>query len=171
VPYTLPDEQTKSTVKTNSSKGGGGFNEIRFEDKKDAEELYFHAQKDQNIVVENDRTKKILHNENNTIKQDRSTTIQEGNDTYVVSKGNRTFKIETGNETYEVKGTRELTATGNETHTNKANFTQDVSGNYTLKVSGSLTIEATGTLTIKSAATTIESTGITTIKGSLVKIN
>jgi len=171
VPYNLPDEQTKSTVKTNSSKGGGGFNEIRFEDKKDSEELYFHAQKDQNIVVENDRTKKILNNETNEIKQDRSTTIQEGNDTYVVAKGNRTFKVDTGNETYAVKGTRDLTATGNETHTNKANFTQDVSGNYTLKVTGNLTIEATGTITIKSSATTVESTGITTIKGSLVKIN
>jgi type VI secretion system secreted protein VgrG len=171
VPYTLPDEQTKSTVKTNSSKGGGGFNEIRFEDKKDSEELYFHAQKDQNIVVENDRTKKILHNETNEIKQDRSTTIQEGNDTYIVAKGNRTFKVDTGNETYEIKGTRNLTATGNETHENKANFTQNVTGNYTLKVSGTLTIEAGGPLTIKSPATTIESTGITTIKGSLVKIN
>ena len=150
VPYTLPDEQTKSTVKTNSSKGGNGFNEIRFEDKKDSEELYFHAQKDQKIVVENDRAKSVLHNETNTIKQDRSTTIQEGNDTYVVSKGNRTFKVETGNETYEVKGTRDLTITGDETHTNKGNFTQTISGNYELKVSGNLTIDVTGSVTIKS---------------------
>jgi type VI secretion system secreted protein VgrG len=172
VPYTLPDEQTKSTVKTNSSKGGNGFNEIRFEDKKDSEELYFHAQKDQNIVVEHDRTKKVLNNETNEIKQDRSTTIQEGNDTYVVAKGNRTFKVDTGNETYEVKGTRDLTVTGNESHTNNANFTQTVSGNYSLKVTGNLTIETTGTLTLKSAGgTTIESPAIVTIKGSLVKIN
>ena len=172
VPYTLPDEQTKSTVKTNSSKGGNGFNEIRFEDKKDSEELYFHAQKDQNIVVEHDRTKKVLHNETNEIKEDRSTTIQEGNDTYVVSKGNRTFKVDTGNETYDVKGKRDLTITGNETHTNNANFTQTVSGNYSLKVTGNLTIETTGTLTLKSAGgTTIESPAIVTIKGSLVKIN
>ena len=35
-PYTLPDEKTKSTIKTDSSKGGGGFNELRFEDKKAA---------------------------------------------------------------------------------------------------------------------------------------
>jgi type VI secretion system secreted protein VgrG len=150
VPYTLPDEQTKSTVKTNSSKGGNGFNEIRFEDKKDSEELYFHAQKDQTITVENDRTKSVLHNETNTIKQDRSTTIQEGNDTYVVSKGNRTFKVDTGNETYEVKGTRALTITGDETHTNKGNFTQTISGNYELKVTGNLTIDVTGSVTIKS---------------------
>jgi type VI secretion system secreted protein VgrG len=60
-----------------------------------------------------------------TIKQDRSTTIEEGNDTYVVSKGNRDVQVDTGNETYEVKGTRDLTVTGNETHTNKANFTHN----------------------------------------------
>ncbi|HET8781830.1 MAG TPA: type VI secretion system tip protein TssI/VgrG, partial [Pyrinomonadaceae bacterium] len=172
VPYTLPDEQTKSTVKTNSSKGGNGFNEIRFEDKKDSEELYFHAQKDQNIVVEHDRTKKILNNETNEIKKDRSTTIQEGNDTYTVAKGNRTFKVDTGNETYDVKGKRDLTVTGNESHTNNANFTHTVSGNYSLKVTGNLTIETTGSLTLKSGAgTTIESPAVVTIKGSFVKIN
>lgn len=150
VPYTLPDEQTKSTVKTNTSKGGQGFNEIRFEDKKDSEELYFHAQKDHNIVVEHDRTKKVLNNETNAIKKDRSTTIQEGNDTYIVEKGNRTFQVKTGNETYEVKGTRDLTVTDDETHTDKANFTQKVTGNYVLKVTGNLTIDVTGSVTIKS---------------------
>jgi len=151
VPYKLPDDQTKSTVKTNTSKGGNGFNEIRFEDKKDAEELFFHAQKDHNIVVEHDRTKKVLNSETNTIKQDRSTTIEEGNDTYVVAKGNREFQVKTGNETYAVKGTRELTVTGDETHTDKANFTHKVTGNYELKVTGNLTIDVTGSVTIKSA--------------------
>jgi type VI secretion system secreted protein VgrG len=37
VPYTLPDNRTQSGIKTDSSKGGGGFNEIRFEDKKGEE--------------------------------------------------------------------------------------------------------------------------------------
>src|SRR5215831_5810 len=46
VPYSLPDEQTKSTVKSMSSKGGAGFNEIRFEDKKGSEEIFVHAEKD-----------------------------------------------------------------------------------------------------------------------------
>ena len=40
VPYGLPDNMTRSTIMTNSSKGGGGFNELRFEDKKDSEEVY-----------------------------------------------------------------------------------------------------------------------------------
>ncbi|MBD0371107.1 MAG: type VI secretion system tip protein VgrG [Pyrinomonadaceae bacterium] len=151
VPYTLPDEQTKSTIKSNTSKGGEGFNEIRFEDKKDSEEIYVHAQKDNNIVIEHDRTKKVLNDETNTIKNNRSTTIQEGNDTYVVDKGNRTFQVNTGNETYEVKGTRDVTVTGNETHTDKANFTHKVTGNYELKVTGNLTIDVTGSVTFKSA--------------------
>ncbi|HWS85713.1 MAG TPA: type VI secretion system tip protein TssI/VgrG [Pyrinomonadaceae bacterium] len=150
VPYALPAEQTKSTIKTNTSKGGAGYNELRFEDKKDSEEVYLHAQKDHNIVVENDRTKKVLNKETNTIKSDRSTTVQEGNDTYVVEKGNRTFQVKTGNETYEVKGTRAVTVTGNETHTDKANFTHEVTGNYELKVKGNLTIDVTGSVTFKS---------------------
>lgn len=60
-PYTLPDEKTKSTVKSRSSLGGtqDNFNEIRFEDKKDAEEIYVHAEKDFNRVVENNDTHKI----------------------------------------------------------------------------------------------------------------
>ncbi|GHB96091.1 type VI secretion system Vgr family protein [Thermomonas carbonis] len=45
-PYALPADATKSTIKTLSSKGGGGFNELRFEDKKGSEEVFLHAQKD-----------------------------------------------------------------------------------------------------------------------------
>lgn len=45
-PYALPEHKTKSTIKTISSKGGDGFNEIRFEDKKGDEELFLHAEKD-----------------------------------------------------------------------------------------------------------------------------
>lgn len=44
-PYELPKEKTKSVIKTHSSKGGGGCNEIRFEDAKDKEQLLIQAQK------------------------------------------------------------------------------------------------------------------------------
>lgn len=44
-PYDLPAQMTMSTLKTYSSKGGDGFNEIRFEDKKGEEQLFIHAQK------------------------------------------------------------------------------------------------------------------------------
>lgn len=142
VPYTLPDEQTKSTVKTNSSKGGSGFNELRFEDKAGSEEIFIQAQKDMNVTV--------LNNLTTTVTNARSTTVSQKDDSLVVDQGNRSIKVNTGNETHTVQGKRDLTITGNETHTNSADFTQNVSGNFTLKVSGNLSIQVSGSVSIQS---------------------
>lgn len=53
-PYDLPDNKTQSGIKTNSSKGGGGFNELMFEDKKGEELVRFQAEKDFKQIVKND---------------------------------------------------------------------------------------------------------------------
>lgn len=53
--YDLPDEKTKSYIRTNSSPGGEGFNEIRFEDLAEKEQIFVHAQKDMVEQVLNDR--------------------------------------------------------------------------------------------------------------------
>src|SRR5262245_51697457 len=60
-PYTLPDNRTQSGIKSRSTPEGtaDNFNELRFEDKKDSEEVYFHAEKDFNRVVENNDTLKV----------------------------------------------------------------------------------------------------------------
>lgn len=175
VPYALPGKQTMSTLKSNSSKGGKGFNEVRFEDKKGSEELYFHAQKDQLIEVENDRTKKVKGDEKNTITKSRHTTVEKDNETLIVKKGDRTIKVETGKEVHEVKGTRNLTVTGDETHQNDANLSLNVDKNYTLKVKGNLTIDVTGTVTFKAGKTmdvtsgqamTLESSATTKVKAA-----
>ena len=70
-PYALPGEATKSTIKTNSSKGGSGFNELRFEDKAGDEEIFLHAQKKLEVRVEDDSTENIGGNRNLTIDKDR----------------------------------------------------------------------------------------------------
>ncbi len=158
VPYALPANSTKSTLKSDSSKGSGGFNEIRFEDKKDSEEIYVHAQKDMNITVENDRVKEVLNDETNTITKNRKTTILEENDTLEISKGDRTFSVKKGKEVYSVKGKRTLNIDDDEAHNNKKNFVHKVKGNYTLDVTGTITIKAGGDITIKgSKAVTIQS--------------
>lgn len=149
LPYDMPGEQTKSTIKSNSSKGGDGFNELRFEDAAGSEEIYVHAQKDLVTDVENDRT----------------TTVIAGNDTLSVQEGDRTVDVTAGNETHSVGGTRDLTVTGDETRTNEANFTQTVAGDYSLTVDGNLTIEVAGDVTIKAdGAVTIKAGGDVTIE-------
>jgi type VI secretion system secreted protein VgrG len=151
LPYALPGEMTKSTIKSNTSKGGGGFNEFRFEDKQGSEEVYLHAQKDMNIDIVNNR----------------GTTIEQGNDTLTIKKGNRTVEVSTGNESTTVKGTRSLSITGNETHSNEADFSHTVKGNYSLTVSGNLTISVTGNIDIKASGNlTNEATGNLTSKAT-----
>ncbi|HEY4219386.1 MAG TPA: type VI secretion system tip protein TssI/VgrG [Gemmatimonadaceae bacterium] len=154
VPYTLPADQTKSTIKTMSSKTGTAGNEIRFEDKKDSEELYFHAQKDMNTLIENDRTTTVTNADTLTVsKANKSVTVSEGDESLTVTKGKRTVTVTAGDETHKVGGKRDLTVTGDETHTNSGKFTHTVTGDYTLKVSGNLTIESEGTISIKSGTT------------------
>jgi type VI secretion system secreted protein VgrG len=74
-PYDLPAEKTKTTIKSNSSKGGGGANEFRFEDKKEAEEIYLHGQKDWNIAIENDKGQTIGHDETLAVNNNRTKTV------------------------------------------------------------------------------------------------
>ena len=166
VPYALPDNQTKSTVKTNTSKGGGGFNEIRFEDKKAKEEVFIQAQKDMNVIVKHNFTENVYANVKTNIGASRQDFFgkckdKDGNpkpwpedsprDTLVLMEGKRVIKVEKGNELHEVKGKRTLNIKDDELHTNKGKFTHEVTKDYTLKVKGNLIIDVTGEITIKSA--------------------
>jgi len=91
-PYTLPDDKTKSTIKSNSSTGGGGFNELRFEDAAGAEEVFLHAQKDMNEVVNNDHSTTVGHNQTHNVDVDRTRTVKgselitiEGHQTVIIN--------------------------------------------------------------------------------------
>ncbi len=147
-----PTTRRASTIMTNSSVGGSGDNEIRFEDKKDSEEIYLQAQKDMNVLVKNNWTETIHNARTATIEEsdetltvskgNRSVTVSKGNDTHTVSEGNHTVSIAKGNETYGVKGDARSDGYGGpETHTNSDAFTHKVTGDYTLEVGGNLTIK------------------------------
>ncbi|HEV8263938.1 MAG TPA: type VI secretion system tip protein TssI/VgrG [Gemmatimonadales bacterium] len=121
-PYALPADQTQSGVKSRSSKGGGtdNFNEIRFEDKKGGEQIVIHAEKDQQIDVENtetvtigkDRTESVGANESITIGKNRTESV--GGDESVSIDGNRSHSV-TKNESVSIDGNRSLTVTKDET--------------------------------------------------------
>jgi type VI secretion system secreted protein VgrG len=149
-PYTLPDNQTQSGIKTSSSKGNAGFNELRFDDKQDNEEVFMQAQKDLNVKVLNDAAWTIGHDETRTIQHARTHTVKEADDTLVVESGNRSATVKTGNETVDIAGTRTVKAGGDETRSVGGNLVHTVSGNFTLSVDGNLTIKVGGTLTLQS---------------------
>ena len=157
-PYTLPDEKTKSTIKSESSIGGGGFNEIRFEDKKGEEEVFIHAQKDHNIVVENNRSATVSANDSVGVGGNRSLTVS-GNETIEVTgsctrtiHGGETLLVESGRdvavtsgETQNIQGGRAITiASGDERLTASANRIEEVTGNYNLTVHTNMEVTVDG---------------------------
>jgi type VI secretion system secreted protein VgrG len=121
-PVTLPDEKTRSTLRSASSPGSNGSNELRFEDRKDSEEIYLHAQKDLTLAVENDKTQKVGGNEKLTVGKDRARQVS-GNQTLQVTKDDSTTVD--GNQSLVVGGDRSTTVTGN--HTEQVGADQSVS--------------------------------------------
>jgi type VI secretion system secreted protein VgrG len=121
-PVALPTEKTRSTFRTESTPGGGGANELRFEDAKGEEEIRLHAQKDLTIVIENDKAQTVGRNEKLEVGGDRTRTIGGnqsltvgGNDESSIQQNqllsvglNRTTRI-AGNDSTEVSGTSSLT--------------------------------------------------------------
>ncbi|MBC3433986.1 type VI secretion system tip protein VgrG [Pseudomonas sp. BW16M2] len=77
VPYDLPGSATQSGMKSRSSKGGSpaNFNEIRMEDKKGAEQLYVHAERNMDTVVEQSETLSVGINRNQTVGMLETITI------------------------------------------------------------------------------------------------
>lgn len=71
VPYALPEHQTRSTIKTNSTPGGEGFNELRFEDKKDQEQIFLHAERNLDVRVKADRMESVVGNRHLTVGSEK----------------------------------------------------------------------------------------------------
>ncbi len=155
-PIKLPDKQTQNTIATRSSKKGTAGNIVRFEDKKDSEQLYFHAQKDLLTEIENALT----------------TTVKKGNEIHTITKGDRTVDVKAGKEIHNVKKTRAVTVTGDETHTNKGKFTHTVKGDFALTVNGKLTITVKGAIEVKTSdSATYKATKAMTVKAGTALTN
>ncbi|SIS14830.1 type VI secretion system secreted protein VgrG, partial [Aquipseudomonas alcaligenes] len=75
-PYDLPANKTRTVFKTLSSPGGGGYNELRIEDRKGQEQIYIHAQKDWDENVEHDQKIRIGHERHDTVEANSYTELK-----------------------------------------------------------------------------------------------
>jgi type VI secretion system secreted protein VgrG len=175
-PYALPDEQTKTTFKTNSSKGGGGFNELRFEDKKGSEQIFLHGEKDLDIRVKNDRFENIDRDRHLTVERDRFEEIKRD----IQSKSGRDLVQEVGRDHHlTVGGKQAIDVGGSVSIKAGSGLIAQVTGNTTLSSTGALymkgmnvVIEASAGLTIKAGGSfvTVNAGGVQ-ISGPMVMIN
>ena len=67
-PYALPENKTRSVFKTLSSPGGGGYNELRIEDRKGQEQIFVHAQRDWDQNIENDQKIRVGHERHDRVE-------------------------------------------------------------------------------------------------------
>jgi len=124
-PYALPEHKTRSTIRTSSSKDSDGFNELRFEDAKDAEEIFLHAQKDFNETVLHNHSTTVKANQTNSVDGNQSESI--GGDQSITVNKNRTRHVEL-DETITIKGKRTERVEKDVSVTLLAKRTEEVTG-------------------------------------------
>jgi type VI secretion system secreted protein VgrG len=135
------DSHTQSGFRTRSTPKGSAANcnEFRFDDKKGSEQVYLHAEKNQDIEVENDEThwvgrdrkKTIDRDETNHIKQDRTETVDRNEK--ITVHGWRTEEVDL-DETIKIHKNRKERVDNNETISIGDNRTEDVGKNETIKI-------------------------------------
>jgi type VI secretion system secreted protein VgrG len=156
-PYDLPANKTQTGVKSRSSLSGSpaNFNEIRFEDKKGSEQLFIHAEKNQDIEVENDETHSVGHDRTKTIGNDETTHVKnnrtetvDANETITIHK-NRTETVDI-NETISIGGNRSKSVSKSETATVTLQRTHSVGINETISVGAAqeITVGAAQAVTV-----------------------
>jgi len=157
-PYELPGNATQSGWKSNSSPGGGGWNELRFEDKAGEEEVYFQAEKDHNELVKNNETRNIGNDwvedvgrdATQSVGNDRTESV--GHDKSTSVGNNRAVSI--GVDDDETVGSnRSLTVGADETISIGTNSTETVGANHTQNVGSaqSLSVGTTRSRTVGAA--------------------
>jgi type VI secretion system secreted protein VgrG len=160
-PYRLPAEKTKSSIKSNSSPGGGGCNEIRFEDKKGEEQLFIQAEKQQDHRVKKDSLEWVGNERHLIVTKDQLEKV--GGDQHLTVLGDRNEKVD---GTVSLKIGRDLQQKVGVMHALDAG--QDIH----LKAGMQVVIEAGAQLTLKVGGSFIDigPAGVT-IKGAMVMIN
>lgn len=161
-PWTLPDNKTQSGILTRSSKEGSpsNANEFRFEDKKGSEQVYLHAEKNQDIEVEADETHWVGHDRKKTIDNDENVEVKNnrtekvGVDETISIGANRTEDVG-ADETISIGANRAETVGVNETIDIGANRTETVGANESVTVGASrdLTVGASESISIGASRT------------------
>ena len=156
-PYGLPGNATQSGIKSRSSKGGGeaNFNEIRFEDKKGSEQLTIHAEKNQDVTVENDEVVSIGHDRTETVGHDETITIGNNRTEKVgvnemITIGSNRTEIVGANETITIGGNRSIAVAKSETASVALQRTHNVGINETISVGAAqeINVGAAQTITV-----------------------
>jgi len=151
---------------------GSKYNELRFDDKTNSEEIYMEAGKDHNFVVHNDQSGKIENNQTLEVKKNRSITITDGNEAVTLNKGDQSITLDSGNHSLKVSKGKQTTDVGGAISiASKNSIELKVAGN-SIKISPSgITIKGTMLSCQGDAKAEVKGGGMLTLKGGITMIN
>ncbi len=160
-PYALAKHKTRSTFKSHSTLGGRGYNEIRFEDRKNQEQVYFHAEKNLDIRVKNNCRERINH--------DRHLIVD--NNRYEHIKDNSYHTID-NNQNEQIGQVHSISIGQNQHYKAGQAALTEVAQNIHLKAGQKIILEAGVELTIKAGGgfIKIDPSGITA-QGASINLN
>lgn len=139
-PIPLPDDKTRSTLRTESSIGGGGFNELRFEDLAGSEEIFLRAQKDEDIEVRNDKAQRVGASETLEVDENRALLVK-------------------GNQELDLTGSDAGTVSGNQTRTVAAERRTSVGGDHAETVARAAAVAVGGARAVTAGLAGAETVG------------
>jgi type VI secretion system secreted protein VgrG len=182
-PHELPRNATVSALRTQSSKGAQGGNELRFEDRQAEEQLFLHAQRNFDLRVKNDRFETVESNRHLVVKADKHEHVEHDRHEIVDADHRESigkdFHLNVqGQQALSIGGSRSVTVEGECLEVFKGNHSSQVTENYFVKARG-VVIEAMQGLTLKCGASSIvvDPSGVTvtgpvvTLDGGLTKVN
>ncbi|EAO2688016.1 type VI secretion system tip protein VgrG [Salmonella enterica] len=174
-PGSLPGTKTQMTIRSKTYRGSG-FNELRFDDATDKEQVYIHAQKNMDTEVLNDRTTTVKHDHTESITNNQKVTVGVGqtvkvgtkkegghdqsitvsNDRHVTVGNDQTVRVKhdrvvniSHDEGLYVKNDRKVTVEGKQEQSTTGDHISLVKGTHSLEVKGDLARKVSGSLGIK----------------------
>jgi type VI secretion system secreted protein VgrG len=162
-PYALPDNKTQSGFKSRSSQRGGGanFNELRFEDKKGDEDIVFHAEKDYHRSVEHDDDLQVGNNQTITVTNNRTETVERGNDSVTIQTGDRSIEVSLGSSSLEAMQTITLKVGMSSITIDQTSITLSA---MNINLQGQLAVDIQGVMT------TVTGSAVLTLSGGVLMI-
>jgi type VI secretion system secreted protein VgrG len=169
VPYKLPDNKTVSGWKTNSSPGGGGYNEIKLEDKKSLELIYIQAQRNLDKLVKNDETERTLHDHKKTVVHNQDLVVKAVQKTLVQSAAHLHVEAD---RMEKIDGTTSLIVGVDRHEKVTRDHAHEAGRHIHIRAGDTLVVEAGARLTVRGPAGFIDfHSGGIDIEGTIVRIN
>jgi type VI secretion system secreted protein VgrG len=141
-PYALPATKASGSIKSMSSPGAGGHNELLMADSGGSQGFSIHAQKDLNVTIGHDKIEEVGVDEEQNVACNGSSTV--GVDESITVSGNQALDV--GSVlSHHITGNQTISVGGNDTSNAISNFVEKIGGDRAYSVGGNQITISNGT--------------------------